>query len=107
MKFFTTVAFLAAAPLLLSDGASSLDVDQLLRQRQRGARRVQAEDVLDVELGSMSMDQTQPNGGAHSSKSSKNSKKGGDVSILPCVFTNPALAVSRYDSIAMIPTALP
>ena len=55
----------------------------------------------------MSMDQTQPNGGAHSSKSSKNSKKGGDVPIPPCVFASPALAVSRYDSIAMIPTALP
>ena len=96
MKFFTTVAFLAAAPLLLSDGASSLDVDQLLRKRQRGARRVQAEEevLLDVELGSMSMDQTQTNGGAHSSKSSKNSKKGGDVPIPPCVFANPALAVS-------------
>ena len=69
---FTTVALLVAAPL-----AWSLDVDQLLRKRQRGARQVQAEEVLlDVELGSMSMDQTQPNGGAHSSKSSKNSKKG-------------------------------
>ena len=89
---FTTVAFLSAAPLLLSDGASSLDVDQLLRQRQRGARRVQAEDVLDVELGSMSMDQTQTYGGAHSSsKSSKNSKKGGEVPIPSCVFANPAL----------------
>lgn len=95
MKFFATVAFLAAAPLLLSDGASSLDVDQLLRKRQRGARRVQAEEVLDVELGSMSMDQTQTYGGAHSSKSSKNSKKGGgDVPIPPCVFASPALAVS-------------
>ena len=88
---FTTVALLVAAPL-----ASSLDVDQLLRKRQRGARRVQAEEevLLDVELGSMSMDQTQTNGGAHSSKSSKNSKKGGDVPIPPCVFANPALAVS-------------
>ena len=96
---FTTVALLSAAPLLLSDGASSLDVDQLLRKRQRGARRVQAEEVLDVELGSMSMDQTQTYGGAHSSKSSKNSKKGGDVPIPPCVFASPALAVSSTDSI--------
>ena len=91
---FTTVALLVAAPL-----AWSLDVDQLLRKRQRGARRVQAEEVLDVELGSMSMDQTQTYGGAHSSKSSKNSKKGGDVPIPPCVFASPALAVSSTDSI--------
>ena len=45
----------------------------------------------------MSMDQTQTYGGAYSSsKSSKNSKKGGEVPIPSCVFANPALR-SRID----------
>mmetsp|Transcript_38316 Transcript_38316/g.86213 ORF Transcript_38316/g.86213 Transcript_38316/m.86213 type:complete len:458 (+) Transcript_38316:242-1615(+) len=98
---FTTGALIVAAPLLLlGDSSWSLDVDKLLLKRQlrknsgkRGVRRVQAEEILDVELGSsMSMDLASRGYDGYGSSLSKSSKTGGDKAIPSCVFANPALA---------------